>query len=69
MGGSIKVLLDMVYAEAIEGLRDHYFDEARNRSYIHLEPEIYAKPQSNLSPIKFDLELIQNPDGSLEWVE
>jgi hypothetical protein len=69
---SLDVLLDMVATEAIEGgSRDHYFDEFRNREYIPPEPERYVQPktESKLPPIKFNLELIKNPDGSYEWVE
>jgi hypothetical protein len=26
-------------------------------------------PESDLPPLRFDLELVRNPDGSLEWAE
>ena len=58
---SMKSLLGMVLTEAIEGKE---------------EPECLltdsgqgCKRKYDLPPIKYDLELIKKPDGSLEWVE
>lgn len=70
MATSIKVLLDIVATETIEGgSRDHYFDEFRNREYIPPEPERYTQSKTELPPIRIDLELLERPDGSLYWVE
>lgn len=67
---NLKSLLDMVATEALEGgSRDHYFDEFRNPGYH--APKIYPlkKTETNLQPIKFDLELIKKQDNTYEWVE
>ena len=67
---SLKTLLNMVATEGIEGgPTDHYFDEWRNREFIPLEPERGAYPRRDLPTIRFGLELIQMPDGSLDWVD
>ena len=68
---SMNSLLDMVATEAVEGVsRDHYFDEFRNREFIPSEPPSRRKEtKTNLPPIRFGLKLIEQPDGSYDWVE
>ena len=67
----LKALVDMVLTESIEGCsRDYFFDEAINREYISpYKPSEQYTPKTKLPPIKYRLELIENPDGTLEWVE
>jgi len=69
---SIETLMNMIFTDAIENNgkpTNHYFDETRNPDYN--SPETYEpkKEKSDLPPIQYNLELIQNPDGSLEWVD
>jgi len=67
---SLDVLLDMIATEAIGGeSRDHYFDEFRNREYVPEPRYMQPETKTKLPPIKFDLELIRELDGSLYWVE
>lgn len=52
---SIKNLLNMVTTEAFErGPEDSHFD---------------VRPKTNLPPIRYDLELIEQQDGSYKWME
>lgn len=53
-------LLDIVYTEGVTGITDEEDENYRIRKQ--------QKPD-NLPPIQFNLELIANPDGTLEWVE
>lgn len=68
----IKNLLGMVLMDAIERggePENHHFDESLNKPY---RPLLMSEhPDSNLHPFRFkyDLELIQEPDGSLHRVE
>lgn len=64
-------LIGMIYSEARGGgFPDHYFDETKNpnKEYYPTETD-YKKPRKNLPSIRFNLELIEKEDGSLEWVE
>ncbi len=56
---SAKVLLDIVATEALE-IKPSSFHE-----YRHMQSE----SKTNLPPIRYNLELIRQPDGSLKWVE
>ena len=60
---SMKVLLDIVCTEAIEGTLGEG-DITPGPIY-----EMLGKPKSNLPPIKYSLKLMQSPDGKLDWVE
>ncbi|MEK6809581.1 MAG: hypothetical protein AABY40_02830 [Nanoarchaeota archaeon] len=73
---SIDSLLKIVAAEAVEGgLKDHYFDESRNREFIPpgpISPESrdrQPKYEPKLPSLRYTLELIKQPDGSYDWVE
>jgi hypothetical protein len=73
---SIEALLGMVATEAVEGRStDHYFDETKDPDYgkpNYIRERPYnAVPQNSpkLPPIRFDLELVEMPDGSLKWVD
>lgn len=67
---NIDDLLDMVYTEALgEGLpREHHFDETLNETPVALELDNRRKT-NDLPSIIYTTELIQNPDGSYEWVD
>jgi len=60
-------LLDMVCNEAIcAGLPEYPYCEIPEGEI----PESYAgRDRDDLPPIRFNLELIENPDGSLVWLE
>ena len=64
----LEQLLGMIITEAVEGqgISEDHPDET-NILY-HNRPEQY-QPVANLSPIRYDLELIKKKDGSLEWIE
>ena len=67
----IGVLMGMVATEAVEanwGQTDHCFDE-RNDEYVPPYTSSQESSGRDLPPIPFALELIENPDGSLEWIE
>ncbi len=53
---SLKVLLDIVSTESLE----------QNRPYLE---DNRGKRNTDLPPIRYDLELIESEDGSLYWVE
>jgi hypothetical protein len=61
---SVETLLRMVCTEAAEGPEYHLCD----RNY---RPPHYRSDEVNdhLPPIRFDLELVRNPAGSVDWVE
>lgn len=62
----IDKLLDIVLTEAIEKNRETLADAARTAD--NKDNKNNKKPYLTPS-IQFDLELIQNPDGSLYWAE
>lgn len=62
---SLKKLLDMVWADAVE--RCGMSEEEWRRRGCPL-PEQPKEP-TQLSPIRYDLELIEGPDGKVYWVE
>ena len=67
---SLNLMLDMIATDAVEGgPRDHYFDESRNREYMPPEPERCRQPESELPPMRCDLQRVKRPDGSYEWVD
>ena len=76
---SLKKLLDIVCTEAIEygglqevpdrvdGAMDHYHSLKRNaRGESDYSESI---TNENLPPMRFDLELIEKEDGTLQWEE
>jgi hypothetical protein len=68
---SIKKLLNIVCTEAIESSwgesGDNHFDEGLNMSY---QPSLMPETHNlNLPSFRFDLKLIEAPDGSLYWAE
>ena len=73
---TVEQLLAMVRTEALEGgTRNHYFDESRAperehppRLPIPMQPRPKCDEHEPLSFI-YHLELIEYPDGSLEWIE
>jgi hypothetical protein len=66
---SIETLFGIVCTEGVEGgARDHYFDTERNREFVPPEPE-RAYQTDEARPIRYDLEFIRRPDGSIEIVE
>jgi hypothetical protein len=69
---SIENLISMIFTDAIENNgkpTTHYFDETRNPNYNPLETYEPKKEDSTLPPLQYNLDLIENPDGSLEWVD
>ena len=70
---SMKSLLGMIATDAIErggAPRVHYHDEFRNREYINNQrPPEPPRDAPKLPPINYTLQLIENPDKTLEWIE
>ena len=66
---SLQELLDMVVTEAVEGpeVPEDHADGAS--SIDNNRPEQYPLSETELPPIRFDLELIQERDGTYRWVE
>ena len=56
---SLQSLMGMVLQEAIEW----------EREYTRLDNPTNYELSENLPPIRFDIELLERPDGSLYWVE
>ncbi len=66
----IGSIIDMICTEAIEGIsREHYFDEFRNHEFIDSGTK-YEQPKNKteVSPITYKLELIQEEDSQY-WIE
>lgn len=67
---SIDSLLGIIATEAVGGgIPDHHFDEFRNKDYVPKKPEPPKVQELPFQPIKYTLELIKRPDGSLYWIE
>lgn len=61
-----KTLMDMIATEALEErLRNHYSNRFRNPKRTYEQPDDSTKPLT----MRYKLELVIQPDGSLEWVE
>ena len=66
---SLDVLIGMVLSEAIEGPEmpeDHPDPETW---LYNNKPEQYNQPETNLPPIQFNLELLEDDKGNLYWEE
>jgi len=66
---SLKSLLGCVATDAIPGGRmpDNHYDESKNEP---VEEVPYRRGGQPSGPVmRFDLELIENPDGTQEWVK
>jgi len=68
---SIESLMGMIATDAIERGGEpeiHHADESKNKQHPYLEKTL-SKKKSTLPPIRYHTELIQNPDGSYEWID
>jgi len=72
---SVESILGMICTEAIENTcfpSDHYYDETRDPHYAEKRTppiELKKTDSGDLPLFRYDLELIEMPDGSLAWLE
>lgn len=59
---SMDSLLGMIWTEGVIG-------EVEDSCGVPLGPAEHSRKIPKLPPIRYDLELIELPDGSYEWVE
>ena len=67
---NLKSIVDMVLQDAIESGEESEMPQGDTYNHGHNpNTRVGSKTSRNLPPIKFDLELLERPDGSLYWVE